>query len=43
LQLGKPVVFHGEHWDNSKVIASIPENKIKEFTMEDFVEAGFIL
>lgn len=39
LQLGRRVRW-GEHWDNAKVIAAIPEEKLKEMHLEDFIKAG---
>jgi hypothetical protein len=41
LQLGKSVRYHGEHWENAKIIAEIPEDKIKTMMLEDFIRAGF--
>lgn len=39
LQLNRPMQ-PGEHWDNAKVIAEIPEDKLKSMTPVDFVQAG---
>lgn len=41
LQLGRRMTPVYQHWDNAKVIASISEDKIKEMTVDDFVNAGF--
>lgn len=38
-QLARPVE-HGEHWDNAKIIAAIPEDKIKTTTFDDLRELG---
>lgn len=40
LQLSRPVRVHGEHWNNAKVIADIPEDKLRTMTLGDFIEAG---
>lgn len=39
LQLARPVRW-GEHWENAKVIAGIPEEKLKTMTLSDFIAAG---
>lgn len=39
-QLARPV-FHGEHWENAKVIAALSEEEIKEITLEQLQEKGF--
>lgn len=39
-QLCRPVCFHGEHWGNAKVIAGIPEKKIRSVTLDDLLSAG---
>ena len=40
LQLGC-AMYPGEHWDNAKVIAAIPDDQIKLVTVEDLVKAGY--
>jgi len=40
VQLGC-AMYPGEHWNNAKVIASIPDDKIKTATVEDLIEAGY--
>lgn len=40
LQLGRPVRYHGEHWDNAKVIANIPVERLKVMTLEEFINEG---
>lgn len=39
-QLCRPVVYHGEHWDNAKVIAAIPETEIRQVTLVDLLDRG---
>lgn len=39
LQLGRRIRL-GEHWDNAKVIAKIPEDEIKTLTLVDFISRG---
>jgi hypothetical protein len=39
LQLCRPIRW-GEHWENAKVIAAIPLEKLKTMTLEDFIAAG---
>lgn len=41
MQLGKPVRYHGEHWDNAKIVADIPEDRIREVTFNDLLALGF--
>lgn len=31
-----------EHWENAKVIAAVPDDKIRTMTLGDFVDAGLI-
>lgn len=40
-QLGQPMPSPATHFDNAKVIARIPEDKIKTITFEELIEAGF--
>lgn len=40
LQLGRPVAYQGEHWDNAKVIARIPRERLMAMTVQEFAEAG---
>jgi hypothetical protein len=30
----------GEHWDNAKVVAAIPDDKLKSVTLQDLLDAG---
>lgn len=39
LQLGRRIQM-GEHWDNAKVIAAVPEDEIRTLTLEDFINRG---
>ncbi len=41
MQLGAAMPYWGCHWDNAKVIAEIPENKIKKVKWADIVGMGF--
>ena len=38
-QLCRPMV-HGEHWENAKIIAKIPEDEIMIITFKDLRELG---
>lgn len=40
LQLGVPVRW-GNHWKNARIIAQVPEEKIKTMTVRDFEDLGF--
>ena len=40
LQLGRPMKMDGEHWRNAKVIAKIPEERLREMTLVDFLAEG---
>lgn len=40
VQLARPVAYHGEHWDNAKVIARVPEDRIRLVTIEDLINDG---
>lgn len=39
LQLNRRLNW-GEHWDNAKVIAAVPDDKIMTSTLEDFLALG---
>lgn len=39
IQLARPITW-GEHWHNAKVIAAIPENKLKTITLDDLIAKG---
>lgn len=40
VQLGRPVKFHGEHFDNAKIIAKISDEKIRKVTLADLLALG---
>lgn len=41
MQLGAPCPTAGIHWENAKVIANIPENKIRNITAAQVIKLGF--
>lgn len=40
-QLGRRCPYAGVHWNNAKVIAEIPNDKIFNITMAELFEKGF--
>lgn len=42
-QIGRSLPHPTAHWDNALVISRIPENELKELTMEQLVAKGFQL
>jgi hypothetical protein len=40
LQLARPIKW-GEHWNNAKILAEIPIEKLNKMTINQFVEQGF--
>jgi hypothetical protein len=40
VQLGSPMPYPSCHWDNAKIIASIPSDKIKITTFEELEKLG---
>lgn len=40
MQLCRPMVW-GEHWGNAKIIAAIPEDKIRTITIDEIRALGF--
>jgi hypothetical protein len=40
VQLCRPVRYHGEHWENAKVIAGISEEEIRKVTLTNLIEKG---
>ncbi len=40
VQLGSPLPYPTAHWDNAKVIAAIPEDKIRTVTISELIAAG---
>lgn len=43
VQLGKSMRYPGEHFENAKAIASIPEDKIRLVTADDLKSFGVII
>lgn len=41
-QLGRPMPYPGVHFDNAKIIADIPTEKIKSITFAELFKLGFI-
>ena len=41
LQLGAPMPSAAAHWDNAKVIAAIPDDRITKVTVKELKELGF--
>lgn len=39
VQLGRRIRW-GEHWENAKVVAAVPEDKLKTITLMELIEAG---
>lgn len=39
LQLGRAITW-GEHWENAKIIATIPMERLKTMQLEDFLAEG---
>lgn len=39
-QLNRPITW-GNHWNNAKIIAAIPENQVKTITWDDLDILGF--
>lgn len=40
VQLARPLSYWGEHWENAKIIAAIPETEIKTITLESLLSRG---
>lgn len=40
VQLGKPMITPNEHFENAKVVASVPKEKIKEIKLIELIELG---
>ena len=40
-QIGKSTRYHGEHWNNAKVIASLSDEEVKEIGIEGLIKKGF--
>ena len=41
MQLGRPMRDMGGHWENAKIIAAIPDDKIKLITAEEILNMGW--
>lgn len=41
VQLGAPMPFPSAHYENAKVIASIPEEEIVKISYQELLEKGF--
>lgn len=41
VQLGRSVPYHGVHWENAKIIAGIPAEKLLHMTLHDLEDLGF--
>ena len=39
-QLARPLTYWGEHWENAKIIANIPDAEITEITLEGLLAKG---
>ena len=39
-QLERPMSSPTEHWDNAKIIAAIPDDRIRQMTVADLLAAG---
>jgi len=33
-------IRYGEHWENAKVVAAVPEDQIRTITLDDLIELG---
>jgi hypothetical protein len=42
VQLARPVVYHGEHFENAKVIAAIPAQDLPNLTFTQLIERGLV-
>lgn len=41
VQLCRPVRW-GEHWENAKIIAAIPESELKTLMLQDLLDKGLV-
>jgi hypothetical protein len=32
----------GDHWENAKVVAGVPDGKIKTVSVQDLIDIGFM-
>jgi hypothetical protein len=42
VQLARPCVYPGEHFENAKVIAVIPDDEITTITLEGLIGKGLV-
>lgn len=42
LQLARPMTSPTEHWENAKIIAAIPRERLVTMTVADFQKAGVL-
>lgn len=42
MQIGAPMPHPRAHWDNAKIIAGIPAERLKMMSYADIIEAGFL-
>lgn len=40
VQLGRAVTYHGEHWENAKVIQEVPKEQLVKITLHELKEKG---
>ena len=41
MQLGESMPYPGVHWNNAKIVADIPKEKLITLTFDDLVNEGF--
>ena len=42
IQLGRPLTNWNEHWENAKVIASVPDDQIRTITTKELIARGVV-
>lgn len=40
VQLNRPVAYHGEHWENAKIIAALSVEEVKKITLKQLIDKG---
>lgn len=40
MQVGRPIPHTDSHWTNAKIIAAVPDDKIKELTVPELMALG---
>jgi hypothetical protein len=40
VQLARPLVMWGEHWENAKIVAAIPEADLQTITLQQLMAKG---